>query len=72
MDNLLVTNSAWALIRELFTEAQKVKMREAMTGEMICPPGIMVDADALPKGLADILRSNLKAANARLKNREKR
>lgn len=72
MDNLFVTNSAWALIRELFTEKQKEQLRKAKSGEMICPPGVMVDADELPTGLADILRTNLKAANKKLPNREKR
>lgn len=72
MDNLFVTNKAWELMRYLFTEPQKVQLRKAKSGEMICPPGVMVDADQLPADLKSLLHRAIKAANKKLSNKDKR
>jgi hypothetical protein len=72
VNNLFITNKVWAMIRDVFSEEQKEQLRKAKSGEMICPPGVMVDADELSKNLAYLLFDNIKSANRRLPSKDRR
>jgi hypothetical protein len=50
-DHMLIRDVTWSLIREAFTEAEKVELRQAVTGEAICPKGVMVAPDLLDRAL---------------------
>lgn len=53
---MLIQDSTWDKIRERFTEDEKKILRAHVTGETVCPRGIVVDADALPKELREKLQ----------------
>jgi hypothetical protein len=52
---MLITDSTWERIREQFSEDEKKALRCHVTGETICPRGIVVDEDALSAELRDKL-----------------
>jgi hypothetical protein len=45
------------VIREQFSEEEKVELRTFVTGEAICPRGFVVDAENIPKPLQSKLTS---------------
>ena len=45
MQIVLVRERDWVLIKDQFTEEEKVELRHAVTAEVICPPGWTIDAD---------------------------
>lgn len=60
--SMLIRDSVWEKIREQFSEDEKVKLREAITGEAICPKGVILDPDALDKALAAKLSAAMRMA----------
>jgi hypothetical protein len=40
---MLLTAEDWNRIRENFTEMEKAMLNEAITGEIICPRGCLID-----------------------------
>jgi hypothetical protein len=48
---MLVRDKDWELIRTQFTEEEKAQLREAVTGEVICPQGWTIDPDQIPEPL---------------------
>lgn len=45
----------WNAIREHFTEDEKRRLNSSISGETICPRGIVIDVSTLPDELADKL-----------------
>lgn len=60
-DILLVTNAAWGEIRTEFDEAEKAALRGAIANQVLCPPGLYLDAHRLTATLAIKLRRLLVA-----------
>lgn len=54
---MLIRHTTWEEIREQFTEDEKTELRSHVTGETICPAGIVIDETALPEELATKLRT---------------
>lgn len=50
--SILITDHVWEQIRASFTEDEKVQLRAAFAGEVICPRGITVDDSKLPAELS--------------------
>ena len=50
---MIITDAIWNRIREHFSEDEKATLRSAVTGEVICPRGFVIDADKLDAGLAN-------------------
>jgi hypothetical protein len=44
---MLIRDSVWEKIREQFSDAEKLQLREVVTGEAICPKGVLIDPDRL-------------------------
>lgn len=40
---MLIRDSDWEKIRGYFTEAEKIELRKAVSGKVICPSGITID-----------------------------
>jgi hypothetical protein len=40
---IFIRDSRWSEIREQFSEEEKVELRAAVTGEVICPRGFYID-----------------------------
>lgn len=51
----LIRDSVWETIRDQFSEAEKVNLRQAITGQAICPKGVVIDVDLLDMALRDKL-----------------
>lgn len=58
---MLLRDTEWEQVREQFTEDEKKALRAHVTGETICPAGIVVEADGWTTG------EKLKAAIAELR-----
>ncbi len=58
---IFVRTEAWERIRGGFSEAEKVALRAAVTGESICPAGVTID----PLKVDDELLTKLRAAMKR-------
>lgn len=52
----------WNAIREQFTEDEKKHLNSSISGETICPRGIVIDVSTLPDELADKFTSAIQAA----------
>lgn len=48
---MIIQLTAWSLIRDQFTEAEKDALNEAITGQAICPRGPIVAEESLPTEL---------------------
>jgi hypothetical protein len=55
---MLIRDTTWSKIRELFTENEKMDLRKCITGETICPHGFIINEN----DLTTELRKKLKAA----------
>lgn len=44
---MLLTDKVWNKIRHQFSEDDKVELRKATTGEVICPRGVTIDTEKL-------------------------
>jgi hypothetical protein len=44
---VIITIAKWATIRDLFSEEEKLALNSAITGETVCPRGIVVDEKRL-------------------------
>jgi hypothetical protein len=44
---MLVHQTTWDKIREHFSSEEKLEMREAVSGETVCPPGVILDGSKL-------------------------
>lgn len=53
---MLITDETWNRIREQFDEDEKKALRAHVTGETICPRGIVVEESELPAELAEKLK----------------
>lgn len=51
---MFVRNATWNRIRSEFSEQEKSALNEAMTGEIICPPGMMLDLGKLQAAMARV------------------
>ncbi len=60
----LIRDSIWEKIRGQFSEAEKVSLRLAVTGQAICPKGIIIDTDILDAVLRDKLTAAMEAAQS--------
>ena len=52
---MFITDKTWDEIRDQFSEQEKSNLRKYVTGESICPKGIIVDEYAMTKELSDKL-----------------
>ena len=50
-DHMLIRDATWSLVRDAFAESEKVELRKAVTGEAICPKGVMVAPDLMGRDL---------------------
>lgn len=48
---MLVRMADWEEVRGQFTESEKESLRQATTGEVICPRGLVVDLEVLSSDL---------------------
>ena len=53
---MILIEARWKEIREMFSEEDKTAIRVAITGEVICPRGWVVDTDKLAPGLLELLK----------------
>ena len=54
---MLITDVTWNRIREQFSEDEKKALRAHVTGETICPRGIVVEESELSAELAAKLKT---------------
>ncbi len=54
---MLITDVTWNRIREQFSEDEKALLRAHITGETICPRGIVVEESELSTELAAKLKT---------------
>lgn len=52
---MILRDTTWNLIRNLFSEEEKAELRKVITGEAICPKGFIIDETRLPKALREKL-----------------
>lgn len=62
---MLLRMADWERIREQFSEEEKGKLNEAITGETICPRGCVVDEAQLGDGLTNKVRMLVGVARQR-------
>jgi hypothetical protein len=48
---MIIRHTIWNEIRDQFTEKEKAALNGAITGQAICPPGILIDEDRLERPL---------------------
>jgi hypothetical protein len=48
---MLILNVEWDAIRASFTEEEKVALREAVTGQIVCPASVMIEENRLSPAL---------------------
>lgn len=48
---MLVRLTEWETVREQFSDEEKDALNLAVTGEAICPRGVIIDEDKLPSRL---------------------
>lgn len=48
---MIVTDLVWAYIRQNFTEQEKHRLRHAINGDIVCPPGVSIDDAKISKEL---------------------
>ncbi len=60
----LIRDSVWETIRDQFSDSEKVNLRQAITGQAICPKGVIVDVDLLNVALRDKLTAAVAKAEA--------
>lgn len=53
---MLITDTTWNRIREQFNEDEKAHLRAHITGETICPRGIVIEEGRLSAELAEKLK----------------
>lgn len=58
---MLITSTMWDEIRSHFTPEEKALLNAAMTGEVICPRGVVLDEAMLPEALRGKLVGAVKA-----------
>jgi hypothetical protein len=56
---MLIREAVWSKIRAQFTEAEKAALRRQVTGETMCPRGLLLDAQKLDPKLAQKLAAAL-------------
>ena len=56
---MLVRMDDWVEIRGAFSQEEKELLNRAVTGEAICPRGLILDRDALPPDLVTKLTASL-------------
>jgi hypothetical protein len=56
---MLIRDSEWQEIRLRFSEQEKAELREAVTGETICPRGFNIDPDELDADMHRKLKNAL-------------
>jgi hypothetical protein len=44
---MILTIAKWATIRDLFSEEEKLALNSVITGETVCPRGIVIDEKKL-------------------------
>jgi hypothetical protein len=44
---MLIQDDRWKVVREQFSEEEKIELRQAVTGETICPRGFYIDETKL-------------------------
>lgn len=57
---MLIRDAEWSKVREQFSEEEKVKLREMVTGEAICPRGFTINKSGLSSELLSKLAEALK------------
>jgi hypothetical protein len=57
---MLIRHSTWGMIRSHFSEIDKEDLRNVITGETVCPPGIVIDPDKLVPELASKIKRLVK------------
>lgn len=50
---MIIRHAIWSEIRGQFSEQEKAALTGAITGQAICPPGIVIDEDRLAKPLRE-------------------
>ncbi len=61
--SLMIPDGVWEKIRDQFSEGEKVQLRLAVEGQVICPKGILIDPDAVgDEALAAKIRTAVKQA----------
>lgn len=58
---MIISDRVWMRIRDQFSEDEKVALRSVITGDVLCPAGVEIDANRLEAGLADKLTQALLA-----------
>jgi hypothetical protein len=63
---MLIRHETWDQIRDQFSEEEKMDLRECVTGECICPPGLIIEeSDLLPERLEQLQRAMASAGRTR-------
>lgn len=57
---MLVRDESWNKIRDQFTDDEKQQLRKAASGNIICPPGTVLDEAQVDPTLAHKLSEALK------------
>lgn len=56
---MLMQDRVWQRIRHHFDEVEKMQLREASTGEAICPRGVFLDESKVPAELLAKLKEHV-------------
>lgn len=48
---MLIRDTTWERIRDKFSEREKIELRKAVTGEVICPRGFILEPTKLDVAL---------------------
>ena len=62
---MLIRMVIWKKIRTQFTGGEKDKLNAAITGQAICPRGIIIDETTLPEALRNKLLAAMAEAKAK-------
>lgn len=54
---MILRKEVWEKIREHFSDDEKATLRSAVSGETVCPAGVVLDAEKLDAGLANKLET---------------
>lgn len=66
---MLIRLSDWNAVREQFDEADKIVLNDAITGETICPRGVVIDekiAGEVGRKLKRLIHERRQHGNARI------
>lgn len=48
---MIIRDKTWDLIKDHFSDEEKIQLRDAVTGRVVCPPSISIDSDNLSDAL---------------------